>query len=203
MSRNAKTLFVLIIFSLSVASCSGGTNRATSSKTDSGSIQKTINIPNIPPIPRPSQPLNLAFKPYLIVDTIEDARESAAMMDFKGKKVKAKGDITLYIQYALRQAFRVRGFSISDQAPVTLGGSIKKWIAYYKNDAVICEAVLELHVKDPSNQVIYSGSYDGFVQLDANAGEDENTQVALGQAMHNAMLQVVNDQQLITVLTSF
>ncbi len=188
---------ILVAFLWALIGCGAGGSKSGSQLGDS------IGVPNIPPVAVSTTPLGVNFKPYVFLDEVKDNRQADEIININGqRKVDIRGDISLVVHYALRQTFRKRGFTVTDTAPVIISGSVKKWIAKVKEGQTTCEAVFAVDVLDPTNQSIYSSTYDGFSYFPATSDKIKIKQ-ALGQAMADALKQVIEDKHLIEIITSF
>ena len=172
------------------------------------SLQRTptgvseINVPNIPSATVPNTPLNVGFKPYVLLDQVKDLRQVPELIRLYEKKIKPRGKIEVVTRYAFRSTFRQRGFTVTDNAPVILIPTIKKWLVTVNKDQAIAETVIALDVLDPSNQVIYSSSYDGFLQFSPTSDENK-LRDKLGESFAKALTQMINDAHLLGIITAF
>lgn len=161
-----------------------------------------INVPNIPNATVPNTPLNVGYKPYLLLDQVVDQRQTPEFIKVYDRTLRPRGPIQVATGYAFRSTFRQRGFTITDNAPVTVVPTVKKWIVTVTKDQGTAEAVIAIDVLDPGSQTIYSGSYDGFIQFSPTSNEEE-LRKHLGDCFAKALSQMIADEQLLAILSAF
>lgn len=193
--RKSPLLISLVCLGLLLSGCA-----ILSSGPTTGSAE--INVPNIPNATVANTPLNVGYKPYVLLDQVIDQRQSPELIKVYDRTLKPRGPIEVATRYAFRSTFRQRGFTITDNAPITVVPTVKKWIVTVTKDQGTAEAVIAIDVLDPSSQAIYSGSYDGFIQFTPTSNEEE-LRKHLGDSFAKALSQMIADEQLLGVLSAF
>lgn len=171
------------------------------------SLPSTVPMPRLKPAVQPSSEIKDApYDIYLYVEQLRDARADTAVAELDGRKIAAAGDVAPSVMKGLQGALRKKGFKFSDTAPVILSGEIRKWFADVQGgmpSKVKTEAELHIQVLDPANKRIYSGMYTGYASMQGPSMSAKKVSQALGMAMSEAISQVLADQQLIRLLSSF
>ena len=193
-SQRFSIAYLLIFFCFTVFSCSSGGSKLSNSSH--------LPIPTIPEIKAPGTPLGVDFKPILFIPAVTDSRQIQELIITPNKNYSAIGEITVPIHYALRRTFRLRGFAVNDIAPVSLKVSILKWNATISQESGLAEVIISASVLDSFNEELYSSTYDGFNQFPANKNNQEILQI-LGQTMSQTIASLLQDKELISLLTAF
>ena len=162
-----------------------------------------LPTPQLPTIEVSQSSLNSSFKPVVHIAQVKDLRPRPALIKYSDTKEKTtNGDIGLSIQYALRKAFRTKGFTVSERAPLVVAVKIEKWIATKTNSQFVAESAINVDIIGPDGNSLYSNTYDSFATADADFSDIE----ILGQleiSMSNSLKQVLEDDNLINILTAY
>ena len=163
-----------------------------------------LPTPKIPSIEVSNQGLNTPFKPVIYIAQIRDQRLSSALIkELDGKEKSTTGDLGLVLHYAVRKLFRTSGFDVSDKAPVTLAIKIEKWLATKSDKQIVFEASLIADIVGPSGDSIYSSTYDSFSTSPNVSLSDEQIVARLETTMAEALSELIDDKQLVTILSSY
>jgi hypothetical protein len=169
------------------------------------SLKPTMPVPVIPPIS--SGESNVASENkmgdyYISIEPIKDSRESNIFVESNGKITLPHGDILAPIQASLVSAFKTKRFIVSDSATLVIMPELKKWRGDSSSSS-FAEAEISLQVFDPSNKPIYKGTYRGSAMLSGMIANEKEISESLGLAMSEVIKQIVLDQKLIKLLSSF
>ncbi len=169
------------------------------------SLGRTIALPEVPAggaaAVRPVTAGTLLF-----IDEVKDVRAENALVGYAGKNINADREVSPVVREALEKAFKGRGFTISDSAPIIVTGEVKNWFANVRGGlpgSVDSNASIQIDVFDPANKRIFSGNYQGSAALETPSVDERDIRGALGTAMSEAISQILADQQLIELLASF
>ena len=188
------TKYYIILSSLILSACAFGTRVK---------MPEGLPTPQVPAIEITQKPLDSSFKPVIHIAQVKDMRSRPALIKESDTDEKTtNGDIGLSVQYALRKAFRSRGFTVSDKAPLVVAVKIDKWVATKSKNQIVSEAAVNVDIIGPDNSSLYSNTYDSFTTSEADLNEME----IMGQlelAMSNALKQILDDDNLVTILTAY
>ena len=169
-------------------------------------LRDKLAVPDIT-VPKSSSKLPEEVRTLIFVDQFTDSRISHALVEEEGKESgESEGDVGLVVQSAVAAAFREKGFTVTDDAPVALSGKVKSWKARVQGGLgakAEGEAVLALELFDPANRRVFSGEYSGSAMIKAGSMNEDDVRKCLGLAMAQAIAQVVSDQKLTRLLLSF
>lgn len=171
--------------------------------SDLSGLYPTIAISHIPAVAVPAEKLNVSHKPSLNLAKVEDTRSSSTLITYKGRDFKPQGDITRLIHYVLLRALRLRGFAVTEDAPITLNTELSHWQAEVVDQNIESEAVIFVKLIGPGQEIVYSAVYEGFSLDQSPAHLQRDVQHSLGQAMHQALSNVVRDSRLVTMMASY
>ena len=169
----------------------------------SSSVHSIVPVPKIPPAVKKNAMGTIPGHPVVFVDQIKDARSVNYFVDNRGSYSSAAGDLTLAVSEGLKQALKDTGFELEESAPVIVTGEIRDWVATLGRGGVSSRAKLYIEVYDPANKKIYSGTYEGFSDFDNPSINTEDVTQSLGTAMAETISQVLGDQKLLGLLSSF
>ncbi len=169
----------------------------------SSSVHSIVPVPKIPPAVKKNAMGTIPGHPVVFVDQIKDARSVNYFVDNRGSYSSAAGDLTLSVSEGLKQALKDTGFELEESAPVIVTGEIRDWVATLGRGGVSSRAKLYIEVYDPANKKIYSGTYEGFSDFDNPSINTEDVTQSLGTAMAETISQVLGDQKLLGLLSSF
>lgn len=113
------------------------------------------------------------------------------------------GRVEGLVQAALREAFRARGITVSESAPLRIWGEIRKWkarIATTTTSSIKSEAALYLEVIDAAGSRVYSGTYHGSRASEFPIATASDIRASLSSAMAQAISQVLEDEEFLTNL---
>lgn len=164
----------------------------------------------VPTVPVPSGGLFIQTVPedsVLSLKTFNDVRGETKIAVHRAKAIEPMSKVSIVVDEALQTAFKRKGFSLSATAPLAVAGEVREWVAEVGGPELrggaLGKAVLYLQIFDPSNKKIYSGTYQGTVELAKSSIKDKDVQQVLAESMSEAIAQIFSDQKLIDVLTSF
>ena len=143
---------------------------------------------------------------YLFIDEIKDVRDNRVLVKREKKEVTAEGELTPSVVEALKQAFGTKGFTFSESSPIIISGELREWHADVSGSLptkVAAQSAIYIEVLDPANKKIYSGVYRGFASLEEASIDEKDVSKTLANALQETVTQVVNDKQLVGVLSSF
>ena len=169
------------------------------------SVKSTIALPDLK-VANGAATESSSGSTFLFIDELIDKRENMTIAKVDGREIQGSGSVTKVVADGLKAALTNKGFAFSDSAPVIISGEIRVWRADISGTLptkVSSEAALFVEVLDPANKRIYSGVYRGFAQLEEGSINDEDVRKVLGNAMEEAVVQVSNDSQLVTLLSSY
>ncbi len=176
----------------------------------SSRLQKNMRMPEIPAWETTGRIVDTGSTqaPHqLFVDKFSDARPSEIIVRRGAEEVIASGEVGVSVGSALEKAFRSRGFSVSQTAPVVISGEIRAWQSEitkgFPSQKLQANAEVFIEVLDPANKRIYSGTYKGSASREDPSLNEEDIRGNLGTAMSEALSQVTSDKQLIDLLMSF
>ncbi len=193
MIRKATFLFILSVCFLTCISCSTR-------------VGGTIHLSKIPTVEIDHGSKITASDAALFIDELRDTRPESQVADFNGRSIFSDSAFDLLVKESLQQTFRQKGFVISDSAAVVLSGEIRQWHAEITGGVpgtVKSKASIFLEVFDPANRRVYTGTYQGTASVERASINDKDVNVSLTTAMQQAIRQVVLDEQLVKLLSSF
>lgn len=168
-------------------------------------LKATIGLPQIPAIASAGKSES-ASHAMVFVSTVRDGRQQSALAELDGKPSEPASSISPAVQDALQRAFQQTGFLMSEDAPIVVSSEVQRWIAHVTAGVpskAQAESVLYVEILDPANKRIYAGTYQGFADMESPSMGERDVQQVLGASMSEAIKQIVNDRQLITMLSSF
>jgi len=168
------------------------------------SLKSTMPVPYL--APNAMKQTTADSGAFLFIDEFKDQREDRVLVKRDKKEVTAEGDVTPAVIQALKQAFTSRGFTFSESSPIIISGELREWRADVTGSLptkVAAQGAIYIEVLDPANKKIYSGVYRGFASLEEASIDEQDVSKTLANALQETVTQVVNDKQLIGVLSSF
>jgi hypothetical protein len=171
------------------------------------SIGSSIVLPQLRPVVPPGSELaGSSYENFVFIEELVDARVDTGIAELDGRSIRSTDNVVPVVLQGLRTALGDKGFKFSDTAPILLLGEIRVWKAEIEggfSSSVSANAELYIQVLDPANKRIYSGSYKGFASAESPRLGVKQIRNTLGIAMSEAIVQVVKDQQLVRLLSSF
>ena len=170
------------------------------------SLRSTIDVPKVRPLEVPKPAKKTVSDTYIFVDEFIDGRQSKAVAVMEGREVNPANEITPRVVEGLRWALERKGFQFSDTAPIILSGEVRKWRALVEPgfaSKVVCDAGIYVEILDPANKRIYSGLYTGYASKETPGLDKRDVQEVLKTSMYEAISQVLRDEQLINLLSSY
>ena len=188
------TKYYIILSLLILSACAFGTKVK---------MPEGLPTPQVPTIEVTQKSLDSSFKPVVHIAQVKDMRSRPTLIKESDISEKtSNGDLGLSVQYALRKAFRTRGFTVSEKAPLIVAVKIDKWLATKSTDKILSEAAVNVDIVGPDGNILYSNTYDSYT----TANSDLNDLEIMGQleiAMSSALKQILDDDNLITILTAY
>ena len=163
-------------------------------------------MPEIPPLRVAIGGGAVTSNSYVSVDEFEDARDSQVIVDVNGRQSSTATSVGLPVQDAISKALEQSGFVISDSAPIVISGKVLKWDARVTTGfpaTVSSDAKVFIQVLDPASKPIYTGTYEGSASRQEPGIQEAEVRKNLGTAMSEAIAQLVADQKLVRLLSSF
>lgn len=188
------------VVALALAVLSVGTSSIAGCAVSPG---RTVETPEIPAV-APSGEARARLGSYLAIQAVEDRRDSSQSAD--SGFTEPFGRVGASVEEGIKNAFRENGISILETAPLSLKAEIRKWrtkVDSRANTMMSSEATLYVELVDPSGKKMYSGSYNGTRSSQFPVVTRVDVQDSLALAMANAIGQVVNDPELLNVLSSY
>lgn len=165
-------------------------------------VGRAVDVPEIPSVVKEGEVRNRLGN-SVAVGEVRDARESAA----EGSTyTEPAGDVAAAVRQALEKTFTDKGMIISLDAPVTVSGEVREWrsaVSAKTTSMIQSEAALAIEVRDPSNKKLYSGVYHGSRSSQFPVASAGDVQDSLGLAMSQAISQMLQDKELVSVLSSY
>ena len=198
MNRQIKKITFTLILICIVAGCAN---------KSAGGIDPEIEIlvPQIPTQKIRIRPQKLDYQPVITVGLFLDSRVSFDILDLDGDTRVAKGEAAYLVTFAVRRLYKRMGFKVTTKAPVTVSGAITKWKAGERKEKGTRIAIAEINIQvvTPSAAIIFNKIFKGIKSSRSRWRNDIAIREALGEAMSNALQEMMNDAELTEVLTSF
>ena len=144
---------------------------------------------------------------YLIsVETLADFRADQALILKGPNKSQLTGDAGILVEREIRSALSNRGFRVTPDAPLILTGAVKKWQANVSSGLpakVESEADLLIEVLSPANKLIYKANYNGLASESHPSLNEQDFKNSLSRAMSEALAQLFEDKELLSLLKTF
>ncbi len=143
---------------------------------------------------------------YLFLDQFNDTRAEKHIIEYEGKKVLAKNEISALVMNAIQTGLTKKGFSFSDTAPVVITGEVKQFMAEVKSGVpkkIEATSAIFIEILDPANKRIYSANYQGTAFAEEGSVSEDDVRRVLATSMEETVVQMSNDQRLITLLSSY
>lgn len=142
----------------------------------------------------------------IFLNNFLDSRIDSSLVSIEEQRLLKEGDVSIEVTRELSEALKDMGFKISDSAPVVVAGEVVEWMVQVNTkiqDTASAKASLHIEVLDPSNKRAYSGVYNGFAAKKSLSLQKVDIRKLLRTSMQEAMKQMLEDKQLIKVMTSF
>lgn len=169
------------------------------------SISTSVSVPEVM-VPEGVEPVEDLHGAEIYLESVLDARKSKTVATLKGKNSQFIGDTTEALRSVLEESFAKKGFAFSDTAPVLITVELVKWAADIQEDypaKVVAQAEVQIDVVGPANRKIYSGTYEGFANLEGGTLDDEKLNNLLKASMYEAIKQLIFDDGLINIISAF
>jgi hypothetical protein len=170
---------------------------------DLSELHPKIAVSQIPAVNIAGADLETNYKPQVSLGKISDERLQPTLIEFNGKKIAGRGDVTLVVDYVLKKALRLRGISLDQNAPLILETTVTRWRAETGNRSVSAEAVVRAELIGPGGENVYTGLYEGFSEQPSEEFYVRDVQTALGAAMHQALTNLIQDGRMLEFLSAY
>ena len=169
-------------------------------------ITPNIELEAIPSAWQEQENQDLGTDAFVFVSEVADVRSSEVIVQGGKKESRTKSDVGLLVQEAIGQALQDNGFTLAEDAPVVVKGEVRDWIARVDSGVSVkvdCQAALFIEVLGPANNRIYAGTYKGSATAQQASVSSSDVRKFLSISMAEAVKQIVLDEQLLDLLSSF
>lgn len=168
-------------------------------------VGQTIETPEIPAAATRTE-ARARLGSYVSIQGVQDLRTYSSQTPSSENFTEPQGGTTTAVETGLKNALRDAGISVLESAPITLRAEIKKWRAQVTSKAssnLASEATIYVELLDPSGRKLYTGSYNGTRSSQFPVITRIDIKDSLGLAMSNALSQLVADEQLLNIVSSY
>ena len=160
-------------------------------------------------IPEPalkSPPPEFTHQPSVSIGAFKDVREGTYVVKNYDNLIRPSNSVSFEVEDVIRRTLVNSGFYVDNSAPVVIRGEIREWVVDVKNKMPItltARAVIFVEAIGPNDKRIYSGVYKGTSYLEKVVVENKDVQTMLNASMTGAVSQVIADNKLLGILSSF
>ena len=165
-------------------------------------VGRAVDVPEIPSAVKEGD-ARARLSSSIAVGEIRDARE---VPEEGSNYTEPAGDVASAVKSALERTLTDKGMILSLDAPVTVTGEVREWrssVSARTTSQIQSEAALAIEVRDPSNKKLYSGVYHGSRSSQFPVASAGDVQDSLGLAMSQAIAQMLQDKDLLNVISSY
>jgi hypothetical protein len=168
-------------------------------------LGRVVDVPEIP-VARLTEERGV---PHVVDQVaVSDFRDLRAGLEDRSSTkgpIQPMGAVSSTVKRSVVKALELRGIPVNDGAPIVLQGEIREWGATVESgvlSTVRTQAVLLVEVFDATDKKVYSGTYSGSTSVQVPVVSRSEVESALGSAMYQAILQFVNDPQMLRLLST-